>query len=54
MRGGGGGGVSACPEIGGYIEQCSGFRGVSKAGKACEKPVKSPRKGGSEMLAVLR
>ena len=28
------------PEIGGYIEQCSGFRGVSKAGKACEKPAK--------------
>ena len=24
----------------GYIEQCSGFRGVSKAGKACEKPAK--------------
>ena len=34
------------PEIGGYIEQCSGFRGVSKAGKACEKPAK----GGSEIL----
>ena len=31
-----------CPEIGGggYIEQCSGFRGVSKAGKAREKPAK--------------
>ena len=50
----GGGGVSACPEIGGYIEQRSGFRGVFKAGKAREKPAKSPRKGGSEMLAVLR
>ena len=24
----------------GYIEQCFGFRGVSKAGKACEKPAK--------------
>ena len=24
----------------GYIEQCSGFRGVSKAEKACEKPGK--------------
>ena len=24
----------------GYIEQCSGFRGVSKAGKAREKPAK--------------
>ena len=24
----------------GYIEQCSGFRGVSKAGKACENPAK--------------
>ena len=42
--------MSACPEIGGYIEQRSGFRGVSKAGKAREKPAK----GGSEMLAVLR
>ena len=26
--------------IGGYIEQCFGFRGDSKAGKACEKPAK--------------
>ena len=38
--GGGGGGVSASPEIGGYIEQRSWFRGVSKAGKAREKPAK--------------
>ena len=38
----------------GYIEQCFGFRGVSKAGKACEKPAKggfrncvSPEIGGA-------
>ena len=26
------------PEIPASFEQCSGFRGVSKGGKACEKP----------------
>ena len=35
------------PEIEGYIEQCSGFRGSPRQ----EKPAKSPRKGGSEILA---
>ena len=28
------------PEIPASFEQCSGFRGVSKAGKGCEKPAK--------------
>ena len=28
------------PEIPASFEQCSGFRGVSKAGIACEKPAK--------------
>ena len=42
------------PEIPASFEQCSGFRGVSKAGKACEKPAKggfrnagSPEIGGT-------
>ena len=38
------------PEIGGYIEQCSGSRGVSKAEKACEKPAK----GGFRNFGSLR
>ena len=49
-----GGWNESSPQIGGYIEQCSRFRGVSKAGKACEKPAKGGfRNFGSPEIGVL-